>query len=117
MCKKNMRFLNRTLNGLLKQCNSCKKYNIEFNNIFLELTKRELNNFKNYVNGTDFEYWENEYGMFNKRSIPVPTAQNNLMLVFNIEEFNELKRLLNFEEKIDYKPLLYTEIKDNICFN
>ena len=112
-----MKFLNRTPNGLIRQCSSCKNYNIEFNNIFLELTKRELNNFKNYVNQTDFEFWENEYGMFNKRSIPIPTAQHNLILVFNIEEFNELKRLLNFEEKINYKPLSYAEIKDNICSN
>lgn len=117
MFKKNMKFLNRTLNGLIRQCNSCKNYNIEFNNIFLELTERELNNFKNFVNGTDFEYWENEYGLFNKRSIPVPTAQHNLMLVFNIKEFNELKRLLNFKEKVDHKALSYTEIKDNFCSN
>ena len=54
---------------------------------------KDLDNFKCYINLTDVNYWESEYGLMNNKSIPIPTAQNNLMLVFNREEFYELKRL------------------------
>ena len=55
---------------------------------------------------TDINYWESEYGLMNNKSVPIPTAQNNLMLVFIREEFYELKRLLNHDKILNISPCL-----------
>ena len=55
---------------------------------------------------TDVNYWESEYGLMNNKSVPIPTAQNNLMLVFIREEFYELKRLLNHDKILNISPCL-----------
>ena len=117
MCKKNIKLLCRTQNGIIRYCYYCKKYNVAFNNIYLELSKKELDNFKSYINMTDVNYWESEYGLMNNKSIPIPTAQNNLMLVFNRQEFYELKRLLNHDKNFEYKPLSYNDIEGKILSN
>tara|TARA_B100000902_G_C27142133_1_gene829234 strand:- start:83 stop:391 length:309 start_codon:yes stop_codon:yes gene_type:complete len=102
---------------MIRQCSSCNKFNITFNNIFLELNNNELDNFKNYLNLTDIDYWENEYGLINSKAIPIPTMQHNLLLVFNRHEFKELKRLLNFKKEFDFESLSLNEIKDTFCHN
>ena len=117
MCRKNIKVINRTKSGILKQCSSCEKFNVTFNNIFLELTEIELENFKKYLNLTDVDYWENEYGIMNSKAIPIPTNQHNLILVFNRLEFEEFKILLDFNEDIDFKSLSSSEIKNNFCHN
>ena len=53
----------------------------------------------------------------NNKSIPIPTAQNNLMLVFNREEFDELKRLLNNDKNFEYESLSYNDINGKIYSN
>ena len=102
---------------MIRKCSSCKKYNITFNNIFLELTESELYNFKKYLELTDIEHWENEYGIMNNKAIPIPTNQNNLILVFSRTEFEEFKILLDFKEEIHFKSLTSREIKSNFCNN
>ena len=115
MCRKNIKVIKRTKSGMIRKCSSCKKYNITFNNIFLELTEYELYNFKKYLELTDIEYWENEYGIMNNKAIPIPTNQNNLILVFSRTEFEEFKILLDFKEEIHFKSLTSREIKSNFC--
>tara|TARA_B100000780_G_scaffold243383_1_gene186617 strand:- start:5265 stop:5618 length:354 start_codon:yes stop_codon:yes gene_type:complete len=117
MCRNNIKVVNRTKSGMIRQCSSCEKYNVTFNNVFLELTELELENFKKYLELTDIEYWENEYGIMNTKPIPIPTYQHNLILVFNRAEFEEFKDLLNFSEKFNYKSLSTKEIKNNFCYN
>ena len=117
MSEKNIKLVNKTKSGMIRKCSSCEKFNITFNNIFLELTQSELSNFKNYLELTEIEYWENEYGIMNSKAIPIPTNQHNLILVFNRAEFEELKTLLNFENDFNFKSLSSKEIKNNFCEN
>lgn len=117
MCKKNIKLVNKTRSGMVRKCSSCEKFNITFNNIFLELTESELSNFKNYLELTEIEYWENEYGIMNLKAIPIPTNQHNLILVFNRVEFEELKTLLDFKNNFNFKSLSSKEIKNNFCKN
>tara|TARA_Y100000768_G_C23824954_1_gene608425 strand:- start:537 stop:890 length:354 start_codon:yes stop_codon:yes gene_type:complete len=117
MCKKNTSIINRTHNGSISQCKSCSKFNISYKNIFLELSKNELDNFKTYINQTDVNYWCEEYRDISTKAIPIPTMQNNLLLVFNREEFIELKRLINYQNKFRFTQLSFNEIKDSICEN
>lgn len=117
MSEKNIKLVNKTKSGMIRKCSSCEKFNITFNNIFLELTQSELSNFKNYLEQTEIEYWENEYGIMNSKAIPIPTNQHNLILVFNRAEFEELKTLLNFENDFNFKSLSSKEIKNNFCEN
>ena len=60
---------------------------------------------KKYLELTDIEYWENEYGIMNNKAIPIPTNQNNLILVFSRTEFEEFKILLDFKEEITFLNL------------
>ena len=117
MSKKNIKFVNRTKFGMIRRCRSCEKFNLTFKNIFLELSEIELNNFKNYMELVDIEYWENEYGTINSKSIPIPTNQHNLILVFSRVEFEELKTLLDFENVSDFKSLAFKDIKVDFCEN
>ncbi|MDA9676629.1 hypothetical protein N9T81_01765 [Flavobacteriaceae bacterium] len=109
------KLLSRTKCGMIRQCSTCNKYNISFNNIFLEFTQTELENFKSYLDLIDVEFWQEEYGTINK-SIPIPTNQYNLILVFNVSEFEELKELLSFKNKI-YDSLSYADLEQNFCPN
>ena len=117
MCRNNIKVINRTKSGMIRKCSSCEKFNVTFNNIFLELTESELYNFKKYLELTDIEYWENEYGIMNNKAIPIPTNQYNLILVFSRAEFEEFKILLDFNDNIDFKSLSSNEIKNNFCHN
>ena len=117
MCRKKIKVVNRTKSGLIRLCSSCEKYNITFNNIFLELTEKELENFKSYLDLTEIEYWENKYGFMNSKAIPIPTNQHNLILVFNRSEFEEFKRLLAFKDDVEFKSISFSEIEGSFCYN
>ena len=117
MCKKNIGLVNRTQHGTIRQCSSCLKFNITFNNIFLELSETELNNFKKYINQTDINYWNKEYGDLNSKAIPIPTMQHNLLLVFNRKEFSELKTLVNGKNNFHFDSLSFEDIEVSFCEN
>jgi|TARA_B100000780_G_scaffold89073_1_gene61376 hypothetical protein len=110
MCSDSIKIIKRTKNGIIRQCIGCEKFNLTFNNIFLELSESELKNFKIFIDTTDIEYWENEYGVIHAKTIPIPTNQNNLILVFDRMEFEEFKRLLDFKSKHEFKSLTSNEI-------
>jgi len=102
--------------GELVFCIKCKTYQFTFNNLFFQFTKQELNQFKKYLFDIDTEYWEYEFPCpLLKRNIPLPTIQNNLVLLFTKEEVIEMKRLLSVKQvrlqeltlnEIDYKLIL-----------
>ena len=115
MCMDKSKLLSRTKCGMIRQCFTCNKYNISFNNIFLEFTQTELENFKSYIDLIDVKFWQEEYGTINK-SVPTPTNQYNLILVFNVSEFEELKELLSFKYKI-YDSLSYADLEQDFCPN
>jgi hypothetical protein len=102
--------------GELAFCTKCKNYQFTFNNLFFQFTRHEFKHFKNYLFDIDTEYWEYEYPCPRlKRNIPLPTMQNNLVLLFTKEEIEAMKQLLSKcqsrysklrLDEIDYKLIL-----------
>lgn len=85
----------KNCHGKLCFCKGKNKYHLYFNNIYIELTKRELKSFQKFLSEIDVEYWESKYDcQVMKRKIPIPTFQQNLLLMFNKEEIVSLKNLV-----------------------
>lgn len=64
----------------------------------------------------DCDYWEEEYknSIYEKR-IPLPTSQKNFIILMDKNDVQELRILLNFDNK---KQLLnYKEINYKLIFN
>ncbi len=85
--------------------------------MYFEFNQEQFEHFKSYVLAVDCLYWECMYENANfKRKIPIPSMQENLVLMFNRQEMAELKSLLRFEENktlnllkaddIDYRYIL-----------
>ncbi len=73
MCHQ-IKTLAKNCNGQLCYCDTCKKYYLTFNNIYLEFTDGELKAFQKYVRGIEIDYWERKYNqMIIKRKIPIHT--------------------------------------------
>lgn len=116
MCH-NTKVINHTQNGFFLQCIHCQSYQVSFGNIFLELTQRELDHFRNFLNTFDADHWEQVYCSCSaKRKIPIPTLQTNLQIMLSRTELEELKHLLGItkegtrelitSEKVDYTLVL-----------
>lgn len=74
-------------------------YQLTFNNLFIELSLLEFDTLKAYIYNLETDYWEqNPCCLRMKRKIPIPTTQQNLMLLFNKQEITELKLLLAYNE-------------------
>jgi len=92
MCN-NIKVLSKVSNGELSICRGCNIYHLEFNNIYFEFTRHQYEQFKSYLMGLEAEYWEEKYANANvKRKIPIPSIQENLVLMFNREELQQLKK-------------------------
>jgi len=95
MCDELNNIIKRNKNGQLSFCRDCKRFNLTFNNILIELTPRELNAFQAMVKDIDVEYWESHFSKKHfKRNIPITTSLQNLILVFDLSEFLALKELV-----------------------
>ncbi len=95
----NYSILNQTENGMLVMLNGCGNYQLTFNNLNFNLTPFELEHFTNYLTNIDCSFWENEYeNSIYERKIPIPTLQNNLMLLLNRQEVNELIALISLKK-------------------
>ncbi|MEC3906161.1 DUF6686 family protein [Tamlana sp. 2201CG12-4] len=117
MCH-NVKTLSKVKCGELSLCCQCSIYHLEFNNIYLEFNSNAFEQFKTYVLDIDMDYWECKYASSRiKRKIPIPSMQQNLVLVFIREEIRELQRLLSTSvtevfnlylnsNDIDYKLIL-----------
>ncbi len=81
--------------GKLSCCDTCQVFFLQFNNLFIEFTDKELATFQEYLTNMDVEYWEckNQCKVM-KRRIPITTLQKNLVLMFNQQEFAALKDLV-----------------------
>lgn len=85
----------KNCNGQLSFCKGCNSYHLDFNNFSLQLRKKDLKAFKQFLNSIEVEYWESKYEcQVMKRKIPIPTAQENLVLMFNKQELESLKDLV-----------------------
>lgn len=103
MCHKN-NIVSKTKNGELTFCKNCRIFHLEYNNIYLEFTKKEFLKFKSYVNELEIAFWVEKYACKGlRRKIPIPTNQQNLILMFNKEEIIELKMLLRTNDRNSLK--------------
>ncbi len=117
MCH-NIKRLAKTKNGELSRCPGCKVFHLEFNNIYLEFNSKEFEKFKSYVNTIEITYWEDKYACVHfRRKIPIPTQQENLVLMFNRQEITELKLLLNPRENGQIPFLRISDIDYNLIIN
>lgn len=114
MCCKNV--INRTTNGLLLYCDFREMYQLSFKNFVFDFNSNEMKSLTEYINKIDAEYWENEYcnSMYQKK-IPIPTQQNNFILLFDREELEELKFLVGFTNQNKY--LHTSEINYQVILN
>lgn len=115
MC--NINHLKRTKDGILLFCDHSEKYLLLFKNINLNLTLEELKKFSEYIVSIDEYYWEHEYrnSIFDKH-IPIPSIQENLMLLLDLNDLFELRELLNYKSKL-IKFMSFREIDYKISLN
>ena len=102
MCHK-IYTLSRNKEGCLQHCHACNMYSLQFNNLYLELTPKELRSLQKYVLEIDVDFWEAcPKRSCLKRKIPIPTLQHNLILTFSQKELESLKDLI-FENALAAK--------------
>ena len=103
--------IGKVKSGELTVCLKCYHYHLTFNNIFFEFTKKEYIQFKKYIFQLNTEYWNENYPCPKvKKNIPIPTLQGNLVLLFNQQEIEELKKLLSSKIVRKYEELSVEEI-------
>ncbi|GAA4233716.1 hypothetical protein GCM10022291_11460 [Postechiella marina] len=99
MCN-NIKIISKVKSGELSICTQCHIYHLEFNNIYLEFSKKEFKRFKAYILDIEIDYWEHKYALAKvKRKIPIPSMQQNLVLMFKRQEIRELQILLTSTKK------------------
>lgn len=117
MCN-NTRTLTKVKNGELSICKQCNIYRLQFNNIYLEFTPNEFNHFKDYILTIDIDFWEYKYAKAHvKRKIPIPSTQQNLILMFNRKEIRELQTLFYKPEDITEMNLEISDIDYALILN
>ncbi|RNC80186.1 MAG: hypothetical protein ED556_13860 [Winogradskyella sp.] len=105
--------LARVKSGELNFCTGCKSYHLSFNNLFFSLNAKEFIRLKEYINDIEVDYWEYKYSCTSlKRKIPLPSAQDNLIIMFNRQEIKELMFLLNYTQHKNSFPSFYLETDD-----
>ncbi|GAB1856511.1 hypothetical protein MHTCC0001_13460 [Flavobacteriaceae bacterium MHTCC 0001] len=106
----------KNYNGHLAFCKSCNTYNLLFNNISIEFNEKELFAFQKFVGELEVDYWLERYDRTaTKRKIPIQTLQQNLILVFNRQEFASLKDLVLQKTKKPFSQLSVLDV-DYIFF-
>lgn len=106
-----IRTIGKVKSGELTVCINCHRYHLTFNNIFFEFTKKEYIQFKKYILQLDTSYWNENYPYPKvKKNIPIPTLQGNLVLLFNQQEIEELKKLFTYKFAKKYQQIYVEEI-------
>gem|GEM_PF-191610 len=96
--------ISKVKSGELSRCIDCNIYHLIFNNIFFEFDLEQLHQFKNYLSAIETDYWEEKYACSEiRRKIPIPSIQQNLVLLFDRREIRELQILFSrqFPEEMD----------------
>ena len=108
-----VKLVSKVKSGELSYCRHCKSFHLMFNNLFFALTQQELNRLKQYVDSLDISYWEAKYEHSNlNRKIPLPTTQDNLIIMLNTQEVRELRRLLAFKNYKYKQPIAFLNVDD-----
>jgi len=105
--------------GELHYCPAHQLYHLMFNNFHLMLDKEQYESLKAHVSEIDIEFWLDKFSdTLVKRKIPIPTHQENLILVFDIHEFIQLKSLFfNHQNQEDLLYLSTNQIEYQNIFN
>ncbi|WP_232533616.1 DUF6686 family protein [Flavobacterium columnare] len=90
----NFSIINQTNNGMLIFLKGCQKYQLTFNNLNFSMSTDELDTFYLYLKRMNPAYWEKEYehSVYEKK-IPIPTLQDNFIIMINRIELFELQVL------------------------
>lgn len=110
--------LSRTKNGVVFKCKGCNTFQILYNNLNFSFTDDEYSNFTNYILKLDETYYvENVDSLIHGKKVPIPIGHKNVIVVLNIDELNELKILLSFNENKRYKSISCAEINYSLHMN
>ncbi len=110
MCK-NITSIIKTRAGILYKCNECDLFHLVYKNILLEFTEKEFESFRSYLEFLEAKHTEKGHEYTSKHKIPIPTLQQNLFLLFNKQEFEDLKKLVFGNLKNQYALLKGHEIE------
>lgn len=94
------KILSHTLNGRVFRCAKCNKTHIEFKNLNFNFNHQEYRSFVDYIlmlDGPLSEY-KNRNASYT-RKIVLDIGHRNFNMLLNIDELNELKRLLKGENE------------------
>ena len=109
--------LNRNNFGQLYYCRTCKTYHLLFQNFHFILNQKQKSTLHKYIEEVDIAYWDEKYcDTPIKRKIPVPTCQENLLLIFDKQEFSALKELFSMDRTIN-KMLSINDIEYSYILN
>ncbi len=91
----NVNVVRKNFFGELCYCKSHSLFHLSFANILIELTHEELMAFHLVVKEIDIEYWSNlSINNNHKRKYPINTSQQNLVLIFDLNELYALRELV-----------------------
>lgn len=100
----NIKKISQVKNGQLVKCETCNIYHLIFNNILYEFDLYEFESFKQYVMDIEVDFWEQQNVHVNMtRKIPIPTSQDNLVILFDKQEIEDLKKLISIKISIGYQ--------------
>ena len=118
MCEKLIK-IKQNKCGELHYCPAHKLYHLMFNNFHLMLDDEEYESLKTHLSEIQIKFWLDKFSNAHvKRKIPIPTHQENLILVFDIHEFIQLKSLFsNHQNHEDLQYLSTDQIEYQNIFN
>ena len=117
MCQRS-KIISSVKNGELSICQGCNTYSLTFNNIIFNFEKDQLLQFREYVSNLDIDYWlEYSSCTTQKRKIPIQTFHKDLILVFDLFEINELKKLLDIYKGTEKEHLSPEDIDYTLVLN
>lgn len=114
-----MEVLSRTKNGQVYICKKCNMIHIEYGNLNFNFSKKEFEEFANYIINLDGAFWqdENKYAPFNRKII-IPIGHKNFNVLLSLAELNEMKSLFKFWSKIiRHSKIRYKDINSVIHKN
>ena len=95
MCQNSsLEILSSSPNGYIGKCDSCTKINVVFENIFILLEEKELKAISRVIDES-YGIWMLESYIGKGKKITMQTPLPNLYFAFTVEEYEELKRLIN----------------------
>ncbi len=95
MCQNSsLEILSSSPNGYIGKCDGCQKINVVFENIFILLEENELKSIGRIIDES-YGIWMLETYIGKGKKITMQTPLPNLYFAFTVEEYEELKRLIN----------------------